>query len=95
MHHLGISLLELGLWKRFKNTKSSGLERVFAEQNCADLPDGPEYQRKVIYCLGFEKNPDSTLSEPDFRATFYKRVISPLKQLASYTTVKEESFISL
>ncbi|KAH6972954.1 hypothetical protein BKA56DRAFT_593067 [Ilyonectria sp. MPI-CAGE-AT-0026] len=83
---LGIVLLEVGLWEELKGLKQPGLfDQDLIQQYLTRLlkKSGAHYQEVVQYCLQFPGTGDGGLEDGSFQETFYQKVVSPLKKLAS------------
>lgn len=83
---LGIVLLEVGLWEELKGLKQPGIfDDDLVQQYLTRLlkKSGAHYQEVVHYCLQFPGTGGGGLEDGSFQETFYQKVVSPLKKLAS------------
>ncbi|KAF7557914.1 hypothetical protein G7Z17_g230 [Cylindrodendrum hubeiense] len=83
---LGIVLLEVGLWEELKTLKQRKIfEGELIQQYLTRLlkKSGAHYQEVVQYCLQFPGTGNGGLDDGFFQETFYQKVVSPLKKLAS------------
>ncbi|KAH7136876.1 hypothetical protein B0J13DRAFT_81932 [Dactylonectria estremocensis] len=86
---LGLVLLEVGLWEELQTLgtfkqKSAARDELIQQYLTRLLEKtGTPYQEVVQYCLQFSAAGDEEIDDDAFQETFYQKVVSPLKALAS------------
>ncbi|KAJ4266060.1 hypothetical protein NW762_004033 [Fusarium torreyae] len=96
MSNLGFVLLQLGLWEQL-HIRPTGLindKELEKQLNRLGSEVGAPYQEAVRYCMLFAGFDDCKLNDNDiFQETFYRKVVSPLRQMVMRTENAENKML--